>query len=217
VGALVSYPRFGRYAGLLGLLVLAGLVIHAVLVSPTDPKGIAPGQRLAPFAVPLALGAMVGDADIATHANDGEEGSVPACAERGPQILNVCQLYERGPVVLAMFVDSGSCTGVLSNMQALLGAFPGVRFAAVAVRGERDQLRALMRRRGLTLPIGIDSDGAVAALYKVFTCPQVNFAYRGGVVQSSALLGSASLASLRAHVSALVASSRARERREPSA
>ncbi len=210
-------PRFRRYAGLVGFVVLAALVIHALLVSPTDPRGIAPGRPLAPFAVPLALGSMVGDADVATHADDGEEGRVPACAERGPQILNVCQLYERGPVVLAMFVNSGSCTGVLSNMQALLGAFPGVHFAAVAIRGERRQLLALMRRRGVTLPIGIDSDGAVAALYKVLTCPQVNFAYRGGVVQSDALLGSVSLASLRARVSALVASSRVRERREPSA
>jgi hypothetical protein len=213
----VSSPRFGRYAGLLGVLLLAGLVIHALLVSPTDPKGIAPGQRFAPFAVPLALGSLVGDADIATHADDGEEGRVAACAERGPQILNVCQLYEQGPVVLAMFVDSGSCTAVLSHMQSLVGAFPGVRFAAVAIRGERDQVRALVRRNGLTLPVGIDSDGAVGGLYKVLTCPQVNFAYRGGVVASKALLGSVSLASLRARVSALVASSRARERREPSA
>ena len=59
---------------------------------------------------------------------------MPACAERGARILNVCQLYEQGPVVLALFVDAGSCPAVLSEMQALAPAFPGVRFAAVAIR-----------------------------------------------------------------------------------
>ena len=37
--------------------------------------------------------------------------------------------------------------------------------------------------------MGIDSDGALAALYKVASCPQVTFAYPGGEVQSGALLG----------------------------
>jgi predicted amino acid-binding ACT domain protein len=213
----LSGSRYGRYVGLLGLIVLLGFVVRALFISPIDPKGIPPGQRVPPFAMPLAQGNLSGDADIATHANDGEQGKVPACAERGAQILNVCQLYEQGPLVLALFVDSGSCTRVLSSMQTLIPEFPEVRFAAVAIRGERLQLRALMHRRHLTLPIGIDNEGTVAGLYKVFTCPQVNFIYPGGVVQGKALLGNASLAALRSHVSALVASARTRERREPAA
>jgi hypothetical protein len=172
---------------------------------------------MAPVAVPLALGTLNGDADIATHADEGADGRVPACAERGAQILNVCQLYEQGPVVLALFVDDGSCTAVLSEMQTLVPAFPDVRFAAVAIMGDRDELRRLVRSRGLTLPVGIDSDGAVAALYKVFSCPQLNFAYPGGVVQSRALLRSPSPGALRARVSELVAASRARGWREPAA
>lgn len=204
----MSSSRYGRYTGLLGLVVLLALILHSLLLSPTDPTGIPPGQRLAPFAVPLALGNLSGDADIAVHADEGSNGRVPACEERGSQILNVCQLYEQGPVVLALFVDAGSCTKVLEQLQALTGAFPGVRFAAVAIRGERDQLRRLARARGLTLPLGLDRDGAVAALYKVFTCPQVNFAYPGGVVQSKALLGNTKLATLRARVSELLGASR---------
>jgi hypothetical protein len=58
--------------------------------------------------------------------------------------------------------------------------------------------------------VGIDKDGVLASLYKVFSCPQVDFAYPGGVVQSKALLGGSSQAKLRARVSALVAASRAR-------
>ncbi len=208
-------PRYGRYAGLLGVVLFVAILVNSLFVHRTSLTGIAPGQRMAPFAVPLALGSLNGDADIATRADQGASGRVPACAERSAQILNVCQLYEQGPVVLALFVDAGSCTAVLSEMQALVPEFPRVRFAAVAIRGERGQVSRLVRSRGLTLPVGLDSDGAVADLYKVFSCPQLDFAYRGGVVQSKALLKSPSLASLRARVSELAAASRARERRGP--
>jgi hypothetical protein len=213
----VSRSRYARYAGVLGVVLLVAIFVNSLFVHRTDVTGIAPGHRLAPFAVPLALGSLTGDADIATHANQGSDGRVPACAERGAQILNVCQLYEQGPVVLALFIDAGSCTTVLGEMQTLAAEFPRVRFAAIAIRGERAQLRQLMRTQGLTLPLGLDSDGAVAALYKVFSCPQVNFAYPGGVVQSKALLANPSLAGLRARVSELAAASRARGRREPAA
>jgi hypothetical protein len=205
-------PRYGRYAGLLGVLLLVGIIVNSLFVHRAALTGIDPGQPLAPFAVPLALSSLEGDADIATHANQGADGKVPACAERSAQILNICQLYEQGPVVLALFVDAGGCTSVLSEMQALVPEFPGVRFAAVAIRGERAAVRRLLRARGLTLPVGLDKDGAVADRYKVYSCPQLDFAYRGGVVQSKALLASPSLASLRARVSELVSASRARER-----
>jgi len=209
-------PRYGRYVGVLGALILVLITINTALTKPNGASGIQPGQRLAPFAVPLVLGNLPGDADIATHADQGAAGRVRACAERGAQILNVCQLYEQGPVVLALFVNAGSCPAILSDMQALVPSFPGVRFAGVSIKGDRGRLRRLVRTRGLTLPVGIDSDGALAALYKVASCPQVTFAYPGGVVQSRALLARPPLATLRARVSELVAAARARGWRGPS-
>ncbi len=206
----MSRPRYARYAGLIGLLIAALVVVNTLLVRSDGAAGIAPGKTLAPFAVPLALGSLQGDANIATHAHEGSAGNVPACSVRGTQVLNLCQLYEHGPIVLALFVNSGGCTRILSEMQSLLKSFPGVRFAAVAIEGQRSQLRRLVRARGLTLPVGIDEDGAVATIYKVFSCPQVNFAYPGGVVQSKALLRTPSLAELRARVGQLVAASQAR-------
>ncbi len=203
-------PRYGRYVGLLGLLVLVLLTLNTVLSKPNGAAGIEPGAEVAPFAVPLASGELSGDANVATRADQGAAGSVPACSVRGAQILNVCQLYERGPLVLALFVDAGSCPGILSDMQALAPAFPGVSFAAVAIKGSRGPLRRLMRTRGLTLPVGIDSDGALAPLYKLASCPQVTFVYPGGAVQSKALLVRPPLPTLRARVSELVAAARAR-------
>jgi hypothetical protein len=211
----VSNPRYGRYAGLAGAIILALAAIYLLFLRPANLSGIPPGDRVAPFAVPLALGSLQGDADIATRADQGGAGLVPACAERGAQILNICQLYEQGPVVLALFLDAGGCTKVLGELQRLVPSFPGVRFAAVSVEGERAALRRLVRTQHLTLPVGIDSDGAVGSLYKVLSCPQVNFAYPGGVVQSPALLSTPSPATLRARVQALVAASKARAREVP--
>jgi hypothetical protein len=118
-------------------------------------------------------------------------------------------------VVLALFVDAGSCAAILGDMQALAPSFPGVQFAGVAVRGDRGALRRLVRTRHLALPVGIDRDGALAALYKVASCPQVTFAYPGGVVQSKPLLTRPSYAALRERVSELVAAAQARGWRRP--
>jgi hypothetical protein len=203
--------RYGPYLAVLGLLILVLIAIDTALTKPTGVAGLQPGRALPPFAVPLATGNLNGDANVATRANDGEAGKRPACSVRGVEILNVCQLYEQGPVVLALFVDDGSCPAVLSDMEALAPSFPGVRFAAVAIKGDRGSLRKLVRSRGLVrVPVGIDEDGALATLYKVASCPQVTFAYPGGVVQSKALLTRPPPAALRTRVQELVADARAR-------
>jgi hypothetical protein len=196
-------------------VILALTAIYLLFLRPAVLSGVPPGNRVAPFAVPLVLSSLQGDADIATRADQGGAGLVPACAERGAKILNICQLYEQGPVVLALFLDAGGCATILNELQQLAPSFPSVRFAAVAVEGNRAALRRLMRSRRLTLPVGIDSDGAVGSLYKVLSCPQVNFVYPGGVVQSPPLLSTPSQATLRARVRALVAASQARARGAP--
>src|SRR5262249_39938648 len=151
-----------------------------------------------PFAAPLAVGTLEGDVNVATHADEGSAGRRPACSVSGPGGLNVCALYRTRPLVLALFVDSGSCPGVLGGMQAIAGTYPAVNFAAVAIKGERKPLLALMRKRGLTrVRVGFDSDGVLAGLYKVASCPQVSFVLPGGVVQSPALLGTPSRRTLR--------------------
>jgi hypothetical protein len=202
--------RYGRYVAFLGLVILVLLAVNTAVNKPSGIRGVEPGHRLPPFAVPLASGELQGAADVATHANEGQAGRVPACHERGAQILNVCELYERGPVVLALFVESGSCPDVLSDLQALAPSYPGVQIAAVAIKGNRSSVRKLVNTRHLSLPVGIDFEGALATVYKVVSCPQVTFAYPGGVVQSRALLARPSRATLRARLNALVAAARAR-------
>ena len=208
-------PRFGGIVGAVALVILVLITINTFVTKPNGVKGLGPGEQLPPFAVPLALGGLNGDADTARHADEGSAGRVPACQERGARILNVCQLYEGAPVMLALFVDGGSCPDVLGDMQALAPSFPGVRFAAVAIKGDRAKVRKLIRSRGLTLPVGLDSDGALAALYKVATCPQLTFAYPGGAAQGNAILTRPSRAALRARLDQLVAGARARGWKAP--
>ena len=92
-------------------MVLILGTLSAFLAKHQGVNELRPGQPVPVFAVPLASGDLSGEADIATHANDGPAGKVPACLERGLAILNICELYERAPVVLALFVDASSCTG----------------------------------------------------------------------------------------------------------
>ncbi|HWD11076.1 MAG TPA: hypothetical protein VG366_04475 [Solirubrobacteraceae bacterium] len=205
-----SAPSYGRYVGLLAVVILVLITINTIVTKPNGGSGFAPGQKLAPFAVPLALGDLSGDANVATRAGEGSAGRVPACQVRGGQILNLCQLYEGAPVVLALFVDAGACASVLGDMQALAPSFPGVHFAAVAIKGQRAAVRRLVRGRGLGFPVGLDSDGALAVLYKVASCPQLSFVLPGGVEQGRTVLSRVPRATLRARIAALVTAARTR-------
>ncbi len=212
-GGLFAAQRQGRWIGLLAIVILILITVNTIVTPSNGLAGIKPGTPLPPFAAPLATGDLQGSVNVATHPNEGPAKRA-ACTVRGPRILNICQLYEQGPVVLALFIDDSACDGVLGEMQALVRAgghrFSGVRFAAVAIKGERASLRALVRSRGLTFPVGVDSEGDLPGLYAMASCPQITFAYPGGVVQSKALLTTPSLALLRRRVSELVAAAVAR-------
>jgi hypothetical protein len=212
----VHVPRYGRYVGFLAVLILVVVTVGVAVTKHNGATGIARGAAIPPFAAPLASGSLNGDVNVATRPNEGPAGRTPACAVRGPGVLNVCELYGHGPLVLALFVDAGSCQAILGDMQQLAAEFPGVSFAGVAIKGERGALRRLILSRGLTrVAVGFDSDGVLASLYKVASCPQVSFVLPGGVVQSPALLSRPPIASLRARVSELAAAAKAHGWRAP--
>ncbi len=206
----VAGMRYGLWVVALGVVLLAVFTVHVALNSHKGTSGIKPGARIPPFAAPYALGGPPGEVDVASKPNDGLAGKVAACSERGPAILNICQLYERGPVVLALFFDAGSCAGVLDDLQQLAPSFPQVGFAAVGVKEEAASVARLVRSKGVTLPVGVDQDGRLGELYAMVSCPQITFVYPGGIVQSAALLSRPSLATLHARVAELLAASRAR-------
>lgn len=204
----IQTRRYGLWVGAIGVAFLIWVTINTITTAPNGSAGIAAGKRVPPFAVPLLDGEVQAKADIAEHANEGARGKVPACDERGPRILNVCQLYERRPVVLALFVEG--CTDILSELQSLAPSFPSVDFAAVSLRGDPSKLLQLVHEKGIGFPVGYDSEGELAALYKLAACPQVSFIYRGGKAQGKALLREPTKRRMRARIAALVRASKGR-------
>ena len=171
-----------------GLAILAYITWNTLSTPATSSTGLAAGQRLPPFAAPLVTSDLVGDANVARHAGGGAAGARPACEVTDPRALNSCTLARRGPVVLAFFTDgSGRCAEALDAMQAIAPRHPQVGFAAVAIRGDRGDVRASVRKHGWRFPVAQDRDGAVANVYGVAICPSVVLAYRGGVVLRTAL------------------------------
>jgi hypothetical protein len=195
-----------RYTWFLGVVLFLAIVYFTLNTatskhqSSTGPKV---GTRMPPFAVPLALSGLEGDANVATKAKQGNAGSRPACQVRGPAILNVCQLWERGPVALAFLATRGAkCENELDRLETARRAFPGVQVAAVAIRGNRGDVRRDIRTRGWRFPVGYDRDGVLANLYGVAVCPQITLADRGGRVLKT-LIGELGVPRLRRELGAL--------------
>jgi len=166
--------RGGWFVGLLGVLALAYITANTLRTEGVGSRGPVAGEPLPQFAAPLASSDLDNDANV-------EED---ACRVRGPEVMNVCDLAAGRPLVLAFVVPGvGECERQVDVLDRLARRFGDVRFAAVAVRGERDQVR----ERGWRIPVGHDRDGAVANRYGVAVCPFVTFARAGGEVTGSAL------------------------------
>lgn len=204
----VAGARPGLYIALLGVLLVAVFTLHTVFGSH-KAGGLKVGEHIPPFAAPLAIGGPPGEVNVATRLNQGAAGKRPACTVRGAGILNVCQLYEHRPLVLALFFSAGSCPRVLDDLQQLSTLYPQVAFAAVGVKEDRGALARMVRSKHLTIPVGVDGDGRLGGLYTMVSCPQITFVRPGGTLQSTPLLSRASLDTLRTRVQRLVASSRA--------
>ncbi len=180
-----------RYTWVVGVLALAAIAYITLNTLGTDApgsRGLPKGEQLPPFAVPLASSSLEGDAQVDPS---------KACRVRGPDVLNSCQLAERGPVVLAFFATrSERCERQVDVLERVRRRYPDVAFAAVSVRGDRGDVRRIVRERKWGMPVGYDHDGAVSNAYAVAVCPTITFARKGGKVDgtSFSLLEEAELA-----------------------
>jgi hypothetical protein len=195
----------GWLVGVVAVVVLAYITLNTLRTEGVGPRGLEPGTRLPPFAAPLAVSAREDqDANVATRPDSGPEGDVPACEVRGPDVLNVCELAERGPLVLVFVVtDAGDCADQVDVVDRVAPRFPRVGFAVVAVGEDLGDLRRRLQERGWRVPVGYDADGAVANLYGVgAVCPLFTFADRDGRVAGTEL-GVLDERQLAAHADAL--------------
>jgi hypothetical protein len=180
-------------AGVVAVGAIAYISFNSLSTEGPGSRGVAAGRDLPPFAVPLALSDLEGDANVSER----------ACEVRGPEVLNVCELAERGPVVLTFFAEPVErCADEVDLLNRLRPRYPHVQFAAVAIRGDREDLRRRVRERGWRLPVGHDRDGAAANAYAVAVCPTTTFAARGGEIRDTAV-GSQTRTRLEAALEAL--------------
>ena len=213
----IAGHRHAWLLGIVAILVVGALSIRAAQPDAPRATGLPAGERLPPFAVVLATSDAVCeddddpcDANVARRAGEGEAGRRPACEVRGPTILNVCELSERGPLVLVLAASrNASCLDAGDRLGPLARRHRGLRVALVAIGGDLGELRDSARVRGWRFPVGWDRDGILAGVYGVAACPYVTVARWRGRVQGTLVAGrAASGAELERLAGAAVAASR---------
>jgi hypothetical protein len=177
------------------------------------------GEPLPEFAVPELLGSTEGDANIyqddcetADNPCPADRVRTPACKVDLPEVIRVCDLFDRPLVISFWFTEGADCLPSQDAFDEVAGRFEGrVNFLSVNVRDDRAEAADIVRERGWTVPVGWDADGAVSNLYRVGGCPTVAFAYAGGLL-SEAVIGNDAVneQALADDVQRLVAESRAR-------
>ena len=164
--------------------LLGWITLNSVATETAGSDGLQAGDALPPFAMPLSTSSCRGrcDANVATKAGQGAAGSKPACQVRGKDVLNVCELAEGGPFVLAfVFTPVERCRAQVPLLEAAARRNPDIKFRIGAVRADAAAARGL----GSTLPVGYDHDGAVANEYAVVVCPTITWVAAGGKVVGS--------------------------------
>jgi hypothetical protein len=215
-----------RYSLLAGLLFLAIIVVAAVNTIENGGGGETLGLDRLParwplpgFAVPAAAAKLEGDANVAqddceTSAIPCPEGSrrIPACRVDLPEAIRVCDLFER-PLVISFWFSKGSskCVAQQDLVERVFRRYRSrVGFLSLDIRDDRDTLRETIHRRGWTMPVGYDRDGAVAGLYGIGLCPTFAYVYPGGTLQSASV-GELTAPQLSERVDRLLAATTAAE------
>jgi hypothetical protein len=191
-----------RYSLLVGLLFLAVVVVASLNTLGGGGGGRTLGLDPFPerwplpeFAVPAAAGTLEGDANVAQ--DDCEVSSLPcpedarrtpACRIDTAGAIRVCDLFRRPAVISFWFSKGDDCTEQQDLVERVYRRYRGrVSFLSLDIRDDRETLRDLVRRRGWTMPVGYDRDGAVAGLYGVGGCPTFAYVYPGGTLQSAGI------------------------------
>ena len=182
--------RYSWFLGIVGVLLIAVVLLNTLRTESNGSAGLKKGSTAPPFAAPLAFSTFGDDADVnvARKADQGRQGNVPACSVTDPGVLNLCRLYAERPVVLIFTATRGSqCIRQLDIVERLRARLPAVAFAAVAIRGDRGDLKRLVRNHGWKFPVAYDHDGILANLYGIAVCPQLTFIRRNGRVADTAV------------------------------
>jgi hypothetical protein len=188
-----------RYSLYVGIAFVILIVIATANTLSTRDDGILGtsaterGEPLPQFAVPELLGDTEGDANVfqddcetSTNPCPADEQRTPACEVDLPQVIRVCDLFDKPLVISFWFTGGADCVPTQDLVDRVAGRFSGrVNFLSINVRDDRGKAREIATGHGWKIPLGWDADGAVSNLYRVGGCPTVAFAYPGGLMSEA--------------------------------
>ena len=198
--AKVKLPlNYGALVGLVFALIIAFAVFSLLTSRESGTVGIGDvgiGEKVAPFAVPIATSDLEGDANI-----DPDE----ACDLPGDDILRICDYFDRPTVVSFWFTTGASaCIEQQDVFETVARRFGDrVGMVSINVRDDRERVRELIDDRGWQVTVGHDTDGAVSNIYRVGGCPTFLFIAPGGVLER-AEIGSTTVEELSAQVRSFI-------------
>lgn len=215
-----------RYSLVVGLLFAAVIAIAAINTLGSNDQGtlgldeLERHWPLPEFAVPAAAGQLEGDANVAQDDCETSQDPcpsdvrrLPACQIRTPGAIRICDFFDRPLVLSFWFSRGGNCTAQQDVVDDLYPRYRDrVGFLSLDVRDDRGTVRDLVRRRGWSMPVGYDRDGAVAGLYRVGGCPTFAYVYPGGTLYEASI-GELNMTELEARVERLLQATRAAEAR----
>jgi len=187
--------NYGALVGLLFAVVVVIAVFNLLTSQESGTVGIGDvgiGEKVAPFAVPIATSDLEGDANI-----DPDE----ACDVPGDDVLRICDYFDR-PTVLSFWFTTGAsaCIDQQDVFETVAGRFGDrVNMISVNVRDDRERVRELIEQREWKVTVGHDTDGAVSNIYRVGGCPTFLFIAPGGVLEK-AEIGQTTVGELSAQV-----------------
>ncbi|MGB0119639.1 MAG: TlpA disulfide reductase family protein [Solirubrobacterales bacterium] len=167
--------------GIAFFIVFAIALFNMLKTEDSGTVGLGPvllGQKVPPFAVPVATSDLDGDANV-----DPEN----ACSVDLEGAMRICDYFDR-PLVMSFWFTKGSseCIEQQDVFEQLADRF-GDRagFVSINVRDDRDRVRELIAEHGWEVPVGYDRDGAVSNIYRVGGCPTYLFIEPGGVLKNA--------------------------------
>ena len=199
-GGGVKLPfNYGALVGLVFALIIAVALFSLLTGRESGTVGIGDvgiGEKVAPFAVPIATSDLEGDANI-----DPDE----ACDVRGEDVLRICDYFDRPTVISFWFTTGASaCIDQQDVFETVARRFGDrVNTVSINVRDDRERVRELIEQRDWQVTVGHDTDGAVSNIYRVGGCPTFLFVAPGGVLEK-AEIGRTTVGELSAQVRSFV-------------
>lgn len=167
----------------LGLLAIGVVVSLVTLFNGSRPVGSENlvGLALPDFAAPLASGTLTGDSNVYTPAQAKAAKATAACDVELAGAFNSCDDLKGESIVAFWNTTKDECVQQIALIDDYVAAHAEVSAVAVAFDQSAESVRKFMAGKDWKIPVAIDSDGAVAALYAVAGCPSIFFAEDGTI------------------------------------